>query len=180
MKTMSNWNYFVGAFFALAVTSVSVAQDWSNAGGNAQRNGRTSEIGPSSATLLWSGGRTSITAWQPVSEGNRVFMVRQTGVPPQSAPTDSPVVAMSLSTGEELWARDLPYTTGWCTWIAGVKNQRVFASRGNIYDGTAAMYALDSATGETLWLSEDLIRATAFDGVEAIPEPRNRSDARRE
>ena len=43
-------------------------------------------LGPDTASILWSGGRPSIIAWQPVIEANRVFMVRQTGFPPGGEP----------------------------------------------------------------------------------------------
>ncbi|HPQ40219.1 MAG TPA: hypothetical protein PLV45_07570, partial [bacterium] len=57
------------------------AADWTNSGGNALRNGLTTETGPVAEDLLWSGGQTSLIAWQPVTEGNRVFMVRQADWP---------------------------------------------------------------------------------------------------
>jgi hypothetical protein len=94
-------------------------------------------------------------------------MVRQTGFLPASAPTDSPVVAMDLNTGGELWAKDIPYNSGdWTAWVAGVKNGKVFASRsGNGASVHAKMHALDAATGSTLWMSQDLIDAGPYDGV---------------
>ena len=103
-------------------------QDWANAGGNAQRNGQTTEAGPSSPDVLWSGGRPSVIAWQPVIEGRRVFMVRQSAFPPES--DRSPVVAMDLDTGDELWFENIPADPGdWTTSVLGVKDGRVFATR---------------------------------------------------
>jgi outer membrane protein assembly factor BamB len=141
------------------------ADDWSNSGGNAGRNGRTSELGPDAPTPLWSGGRPSIIAWQPVIEGDRVFMVRQTSFPPES--TGSPVVAMDLNTGAELWATHIPAQTGdWTAWVAGVKNGRVYASRaGNGASVAAWLYCLDAATGAIIWHSDIEIDAGAYDGV---------------
>src|SRR5262245_31284344 len=73
-----------------------LADDWSNSGGNPGRNGRTTEFGPDSPTLLWPANtpiRSSIIAWQPVIQGGRVFVVRQTSFPPET--TGSPVVAQN-------------------------------------------------------------------------------------
>lgn len=143
--------------------------DWSNSGGNAQRNGLSDTTGPITADLLWSGGRSSIISWLPVTEGNRLFVVRQTGWPGSS--NDSLIVAMDLMTGEELWTAEIPYQTNdWTTWIAGVKNGQVYASRsGNGASVEDNLYALDAQTGETLWVSTDLIDAGPYDGVVFAP-----------
>ncbi len=150
---------------ALGLCGMASAQSWTNAGGNAGRNGSTAEFGPDAAEVLWSGGRNSIIAWQPVIEGSRVFMVRQTGFPPES--TRSPIVAMDLDTGSELWFANLPANAGdWTTWIAGVKNGRLFASRsGNGASVSAKLRCLDAATGAFLWQSVENIDAGAYDGV---------------
>ncbi|MFM9995106.1 MAG: PQQ-binding-like beta-propeller repeat protein [Phycisphaerales bacterium] len=154
-------------FVAAVLCPLALADDWSNSGGNAGRNGRTTESGPGAADVLWSGGRPSIIAWQPVIEGGRVFMVRQTGFLPAAAPNDSPVVAQDLDTGAELWFKHLPHAAGdWTAWVAGVKDGRVFASRGgNGASVSAPLYALDAATGGVLWDSDDLIDAGPYDGV---------------
>jgi len=57
------------------------------------------ETGPTSASSIWSGGRQSHIAWQPVIDGERVFMVRQTEL--GSVPEGFPVVAMDLATSGE-------------------------------------------------------------------------------
>jgi outer membrane protein assembly factor BamB len=148
------------------------AQNWSNSGGNAGRNGLTGERGPDAADVLWSGGRPSIIAWQPVTEGEMVYMVRQTGFPPEPNSDESPVVAMDLATGAELWIRHIPFETGdWTTWIAGAKDGLVFACRGgNGSTSFARVYALDGATGDTVWISEDDVSAGAYDGVVFAPD----------
>ncbi len=157
---------------ALLAAAGAFAADWNNSGGNACRNGLTTEIGPTAQDLLWSGGRPSIIAWQPVIEGDRVFMVRQTGFPPSGEPNGSPVVAMNLNTGEELWATHIPFNEGdWTTWIAGARDGRVYASRsGNGASVSAAMYALDASDGSTAWISQDLTAAGAYDGVVFAPD----------
>lgn len=148
------------------------AGDWSNIGGNAARNGRTPDVGPGQAELLWSGGRSSIIAWQPVIEGRRVFAVRQTGFPPNGEPNGSPIVCQDLDTGAELWVAHIPFNTGdWTTWIAGVRDGRLFASRsGNGASVAARLHCLDAATGAPLWTSVDLIDAGAYDGVVFAPD----------
>ncbi|MEM7305103.1 MAG: PQQ-binding-like beta-propeller repeat protein [Planctomycetota bacterium] len=156
----------------VSLAPLAVAGDWGNAGGNAGRNGSTQELGPEAATLLWSGAKSSIIAWQPVTEGRRVFLVRQSSFIPSGVPNDAPIVALDLDTGAELWSVDLPYNPGeWTTWVAGVRNGRVFASRGgNGASSQAKLYALDAATGGILWDSDDLIDAGAYDGVSFAPD----------
>ncbi len=144
----------------LASASVAIAQvqDWSNLGGNGRCNGLVDVVGPDGigdSDLLWQGGGFSWIAWNPVVEGRRVFMVRQTDFP-QSDPVptdDSTIYALDLDTGATLWTADLPFETGdWTTWIAGVKNGRVYASRsGNGGSVAAPLYCLDAATGAILW-----------------------------
>ena len=160
--TWSNHNLFLRLQKSLGIKEGS---NWSNSGGNAQRNGLSSTIGPLAADLLWSGARTSIISWLPVTEGNRLFVVRQSGWP--GAANDSLVIAMDLSSGEELWNKQIPYhTNDWITWIAGVKNGHVYASRsGNGASVDDNLYCLDAETGEIQWVSTDLIDAGPYDGV---------------
>ncbi len=150
---------------ACGLATPAMAQDWSNAGGNAQRNGQTTETGPATPDVLWSGGRTSIIAWQPVIESRRVFMVRQAAFPPES--DRSPVVAMDLDTGAELWFRNIPARPGdWTTSVLGVNGGRVYATRaGNGSSVSAPVYALDAATGDTLWVSSEETTIGFYDGA---------------
>jgi hypothetical protein len=145
--------------------------DWNNSGGNAGRNGISVETGTSTSDLLWSGGRSSLIAWHPVIESNRVFMVRQLKWP-YDQPHDAYVVAMNLQTGKELWAVEIPYLTGdWTPWIAGVKQGRLFVSRsGNGASVSAVLYALDVRDGSTLWTSTTMIDAGPYDGVVFAPD----------
>lgn len=140
-------------------------QDWSNAGGNAARNGETAEILPLRADSIWSVRHSSIIAWQPVIEGSRVFMVRQTGFPPET--TASPVAAMNLDAGAELWTMNIPAFAGdRTTWIAGVNGGQAYAGRsGNGASVSAQLHCLDASTGSTLWQCTDRIDAGAYDGV---------------
>jgi hypothetical protein len=147
------------------------SNDWSNNGGNSRRNGLSSEVGPIAADPLWSGGRSSIIAWQPMVVGRRVFLVRQTGFPPSGEPNGSPVVCQDLDTGAELWLRHVPYVAGdWTTWILGASNGLVYASRsGNGSSVSQVVYALDETSGATAWTSIDLIDAGPYDGVVFAP-----------
>ena len=143
------------------------AADWTNMGGNAGRNALSPALGPVEPTVRWSGGAASLIAWHPVIAGDVVYVVRQSGFPPDGEPDGSPIIAYDLATGEELWSVDLPYQSGdWTTWIAGVSNGQVYASRsGNGASVSDPLVALDAATGAVVWESEALIDAGAYDGV---------------
>jgi hypothetical protein len=147
------------------MTSLMDGSDWSNAGGNENRNGLSEAKGPLTADQLWSGARTSIISWLPVTEESRLFVIRQAGWP--GSVHDSAVIAMDLATGAELWSREIPYhTNDWTTWVGGVKNGQVYASRsGNGASVLDNLYALDAETGDTLWVSTVLIDAAPYDGV---------------
>lgn len=144
-----------------------LAGDWTNNGGNAARNGLSDEVGPLAADPLWNGGRSSIIAWQPMIAGRRVFSVRQTGFPPAGEPNGSPVVCQDLDTGAELWFRHVPYVAGdWTTFLLGTSNGRVYAGRsGNGASVSQIFYALDQATGNTVWTSVEPIDAGPYDGI---------------
>src|SRR4029079_13317637 len=129
------------AVFCVLPLSASAA-DWTNSGGDMRRNSQSSETGPGAATVLWTGSRPSIIAWQPVTEGNRVFMVRQTGFPPGGEPFGSTIVCQDLTTGAELWHFDVPFNPNeWTTWVGGVSQGHVYASRaGNGASVLAKLY----------------------------------------
>ena len=131
-------------------------QDWSNLGGNGRANGLVNVVGPDgvgSSDVLWEGGAFSYIAWNPLIEGRRVFVVRQNAFSPNPPAGDSRIYALDLDTGATLWTADIPYEAGdWTTWIAGVKNGRVYASRsGNGGSVSAPVYCLDAATGAVMW-----------------------------
>ena len=163
---------FLPSLFALALVAplaapLTWAGDWTNNGGNAARNGLSDEVGPPAADPLWNGGRSSIIAWQPMIAGRRVFSVRQTGFPPSGEPNGSPVVCQDLDTGAEQWLRNIPYVAGdWTTFLLGTSNGRVYAGRsGNGASVSQIFYALDQATGNTVWTSVQPIDAGPYDGI---------------
>lgn len=152
--------------------AVASGQNWSNAGGNAQRNGMTDELGPDAPTVLWSGGLTSIIAWQPVIEGRRMYVVRQNGFPPEPNSNESPIISFDLDTGVELFRINIPFVAGdWTTWIAGVKDGRLYAARsGNGATSIAPLRCYDSTTGDLLWVSDATITSGIADGVVFAPD----------
>jgi PQQ-like domain len=153
---------------ALSTLPLLTAQDWSNSGGNPQRNGLSTAYGPLSPQAAWSGGPSSIIAWQPIVADGRVFVVRQTGfVSSGGVPNEAPVFAFDLATGQQLWRRDIPFAAGqWTTWLLGHSQGRVYAARsGNGASSSGAVHALDAATGATAWTSQAMITAGAYDGV---------------
>lgn len=156
-----------GVFVLMVIGGSSAGQDWSNAGGGQGRNGQTDQRGPDSATTIWTTAPSSIISWQPVVEGERVFVVRQTGFPPEPSSNLSPIFALDLDTGAQHWRKDIPFLSGqWTTWIAGVKNGRVYASRsGNGASVNARVFCLDAASGDVLWQSTDTVNAGPYDGV---------------
>lgn len=160
---------------AIAVAALAMAlpsQNWTNSGGNAQRNGQSAVYGPLTANQLWSGSASSIIAWQPVIDGRRVFVVRQTGFPPGGEPNGSPVIAHDLDSGGQLWLRHIPFNTGdWTTWILGASRGLIYAARsGNGASVSARVHALDQQTGATVWISQVATDAGAYDGVVFAPD----------
>ena len=157
--------------WALLLTVSIPAQDWTNSGGNAQRNGLTTAYGPLSPQLLWNSGPPSVIAWNPVVVGDRVYVVRQTGgaqlgAPPAGAPNDAPVFALDLATGAQIWQQDIPYQPGeWTTWLLGHSNGLVYAARsGNSATASGQVHALDAGTGAPVWTSAATITAGPYNG----------------
>ncbi len=145
--------------------------DWTNSGGNSRRNGQSSEAGPQAPDVLWSGGEPSIIGWLPIIVDSRLFTVRQSSFVMGGVSSEAPIVALDLDTGDELWRVDIPAEPGdWTTWIAGASNGRLYASRSGNGDSVAAViHALDQTNGEIVWTSDEMIRATPYDGVVFTP-----------
>jgi hypothetical protein len=175
---------FVGVTSTLLLSGLAQAQvqNWSTGGANSRQNGLVSVDGPDTPNVLWQGGEFSYIAYQPFIEGRSLFTVRQNDwvfniQPGNLNPTDSPIIAMNLDTGAELWRVNLPLdqiedvppdpelddflfprswlpevNNDWTTWIFGVSNGRLYASRsGNGGRVASPLYCIDSATGAILW-----------------------------
>ena len=141
--------------------------NWSNFGGNAQRNGRPGGAGPTAPDLLWSNSSDfSIISWHPVISDGRVYAIRQSGFP--GAAANDVLLALDLETGAELWRTVVPYggnsATEWIAYVAGASDGRVFAARGGSGRQTP-VYAFDGATGALARASTHLTRAGPQDGV---------------
>jgi outer membrane protein assembly factor BamB len=156
----------VASILSIAATAPLHA-DWSNLGGNQGRNGLTSAVGPTAPEVAWSGAPSSLIAWNPCVEGNRIFVVRQTGFVPSGVPNESRVYALDLTTGAILWQFSCPFAPGdWTTNVYGVNNGRVFVGRGgNGSSASAPVFCLDAATGQILWSSAEEVATGSYDGV---------------
>ncbi len=160
---------------ALLLSTAALAQDWSNSGGNAARNGQSQSLGPIASTdLRWSTPSTSIIAWHPVTLGERIFAIRETGFPTNGGAANDALVCWSLATGAELWRITLPFsgntTQDWIAWVAGAANDTVYASRsGNGASVSQKLIAYNAITGAERWRSQDPTTAGAYDGVVFAP-----------
>lgn len=152
---------------AALLASSTALSDWTNLGGNPGRNGLSVAVGPSAPELRWSGGPSSLIAWHPSIEGERIFLVRQTGFIPNGTPNESRVYCLSLVTGAVLWQKSIPFQRGdWTTNVYGVRDGRVFVGRGgNGSSSFAPVHCLDATNGSTLWISPDEVGTGAYDGV---------------
>jgi outer membrane protein assembly factor BamB len=142
-------------------------QDWTNLGGNAHRNGMSSAAGPSASELVWSNTNyPSIIAWHPVTLGERVFAIRESGFPGVMA--NDKLVAYDIATGQELWNIVVPYhgnpNQEWIAYVAGTHDGKVYAARGGS-ERTTPIYAFDAATGALVWTSMFETGAGPYDGI---------------
>ncbi|MCX5688703.1 MAG: PQQ-binding-like beta-propeller repeat protein [Planctomycetota bacterium] len=159
----------------LAATTPALASDWTNSGGNAARNGQSAALGPIAATdVRWTTPSNTLISWQPVTWGERVFAVRQTGFPTSGGAANDAVVCWNLATGGEAWRVTLPFSGNtsqdWIAWIAGASNGVVYASRsGNGASVAQKVYALNAATGAELWRSTATTTAGSYAGVVFAP-----------
>lgn len=140
--------------FAGWLTTSLAADDWNNLGGNSARNGRSAEVGPiSDQHLLWDNlDRFSIISWHPVTLGQRVFAIRESGFP--GAAANDRLVAYDLDTGDELWDIQVPYggdsSQEWIAYVGGARDGKVYCARGGS-GRTTPVYAFDATNGGLLW-----------------------------
>src|SRR5262245_42519701 len=74
-----------------ATAAAPALADWPNNGGNPGRNGQTPHSGPQTGQILWAAPATfpsAIISYQPVIEGDRVYLVRQNNFIPNNVPND--------------------------------------------------------------------------------------------
>ena len=170
-KHADSWPALQSRASATAVGGAST-QDWTNLGGNAQRNGMSSAVGPSADELAWSNTDDfSIIAWHPVTLGERAFAIRESGFPGVTA--NDKLVAYDLATGQELWSTVVPYggdpNEEWIAYIAGTHDGKVYAARGGS-GRTTPIYAFDAETGGHIWTSTFETVAGPQDGVVFAPD----------
>ena len=141
---------------------VCVGDDWSMAsGGTPARNGRSAEQGPTAPTILWQTGRPAIIAQEGVCEGNILAVPRWSDFA-----SGGSIVAYNLTTGSEMWAKQLPVTTTGAgnNRPTGMRDGRVYCTRsGN--DKLEYLYALDAQTGNQAWVSQDLITESYTESI---------------
>lgn len=140
-----------------------------SSGGNSLRNSLSSQVGPAATpTQLWSGGSFAHFGSGTFVEGGVVITTRFN-------PSDSNnrtsrqnggwIQALSLETGGLLWQKQLPIdlpATDDTSYAVGVNNGRVYATRGADGASISYLYALDLATGNILWRSEEACIAEGF------------------
>ena len=164
----NNYRFFrlkIVFFSFLSSLNVS-AQNWSvSTGGNALRNGASNEYGPSTETLLWSGGESSTIARSPVSDSIYLAAVRISNT--SDVLNGSRIVMMDIRNGNTLWTKNLPVdfpNSDWRNRISAIRNGVVYASRsGN--SNAAYLYALDAADGSVIWRSDSLIDESSVEGL---------------
>jgi outer membrane protein assembly factor BamB len=146
--------------------------NWSNFGGNAQRNGLSTNNGPTDDTLLWENNDDySVISWHPLVFEDKVFAIREAGFP-GTDPNDT-LIAYDLNTGSELWREVLPWggdsDEEWIAYAAGANDGKVYAARGGSGRSTP-IYAYDVADGELVWESEYETFGGPYDGIVFAPD----------
>jgi outer membrane protein assembly factor BamB len=161
--------YFVTTLALAALTATMCpGQDWTNIGGNAQRNGlMPGVVGPRMASLFWQNTDDfSIITWQPFVHAGRAFVIREAGFPGPAA--NDALIAHDLQTGAEDWRLTVPYAGNpdleWIAWIAGARDGRVYATRA-AHEKPNPIHAFDATDGTLLWTSDWLTESFAYNGV---------------
>jgi len=149
------------------------AQDWTNLGGNALRNGLSGAHGPTDATPRWTNtDDPALITWAPFVADGTVFTVREAGFPQSGGPAGDAIVAYDVTDGSEAWRTTLPFggdtTTEWIAWIAGVQAGTVYASRAS-HMQPGPIRALDASDGSIQWTSALSVETFAYDGCVFAP-----------
>ncbi len=145
------------------------AGDWNTIGGNAQRNGMSDELGPTTNTLLWQFDALS-------EEIDPVFIGGAVAVTTRVADSLDPlhgtqIVALDLHDGHLLWSTELPISfsdSSRCR-ISGLRDGQVYASRTR--NGNAEyLYALNASDGSIVWQSDDLVTENVVESSSFAPD----------
>ncbi len=157
---------------AIGLSPAASAADWTNLGGNAGRNGRTTATGPTQAVSRWAAADFSIIAWYPFILADRVYTIRQTGFPQAGGAANDALVCYDAAGGAECWRVTLPYngnpSSQWIAWIAGARDGRVYVSRSS-HTQPQPIIAYDAGNGAFLWESRAATQAFAYDGAVFAP-----------
>ncbi|MCE3004959.1 MAG: PQQ-like beta-propeller repeat protein [Xanthomonadaceae bacterium] len=153
--------------WTLLVPAVASAQWQVMNGGNALKNGRVDTVGPVSATERWRAPHNSPFGMPVFVDGGIVVTTRLVPSPPGNIAADREgvIVGLRLDTGQVLWTRTLPVDdpqTDWTGRALALRDGRVYASRSGFGPTKTALYALDAATGATLWRAFRLTAPRAF------------------
>ena len=152
---------------ALSLCATAVA-DWNTGpGGNPSRDCLSTEVGPDASDILWEGSLPAIVAQQAVIGDGLVIAAR---IGSFTIPTGTTIVAHDLYTGEIVWDTQLPFTLTdeWRSRVSAVRDGLVYATRaGNTNE--APLYALDTADGSIVWISEGLVDEGTTAGLTFAP-----------
>ena len=134
------------------------AEDWiTGTGGHSDRNGRSSEHGPTAPAILWDEcPHSAFAPFPPVIGGNVVLTSRGENI--NDLVNTTWIVAQDLDTGDELWSVQLPinFPDSWWSRVVAIRDGHVYATRaGNT--NSEYLYALDPSDGTEVWHSEALI-----------------------
>ncbi|MFM9005350.1 MAG: PQQ-binding-like beta-propeller repeat protein [Flavobacteriales bacterium] len=149
MQPLKRYALFIGALFTLAFSFAQPTSNWPNGGGNQGRNGQTQQNGPDTDSLLYQITAAAYFGTPVLIENDRFVTMRFLAL------NNAPIHCFDLNTGESLWVRDVTSGTGRSIPI-GFKNDLVYAIRWteSLQD---SLIALDAATGNTVWTSNETI-----------------------
>ena len=157
---------FVGAGVQSPLAAADDGDDWSSDRADAGRTGATNDSGPAPhATEAWNTGFDARAEGGPAVANGTAYTVVTTDA---DLPATGQVLAYDTATGEKRWtSADVGAATG----SPAVANGTVYvATRGtdtDAYEDNGGLYALDAATGEVQWRTENAHRGDPFvaDGV---------------
>lgn len=160
-----------------ANASFKASSNWSTSGGgNSLRNGLSSQRGPTSPTLAWQAGRNAFYGSSTFIEGNTVVTTRYypSDYVKEAQQQGGTIVAHRLDTGALLWDKQLPLDfpdTDGFSHVIGVRDGRVYATRGSDAFYKSYIYALRLSDGVQLWRSADICMTEAVYDASPVYAP---------